>query len=86
LKKRLSGAAFFYAFWFAFCLNRNDIGLLLEAGEQSIFNAPERDAINIIADGVSAPALKRVEYSHVLARDGFNVLVSMPERKIAQYK
>jgi len=42
--------------------------------------------INIIADGVSDLALKRVEYSHVLARDGFNVLVSMLERKIAQYK
>ncbi len=42
--------------------------------------------INIIADGVSDLALKRVEYSHVLARDGFNVLVSMQERKIAQYK
>jgi len=42
--------------------------------------------INIIADGVSDLALKRVEYSNVLARDGFNVLVSMLERKIAQYK
>ncbi|MDQ6982487.1 MAG: ABC transporter substrate-binding protein [Mariprofundus sp.] len=42
--------------------------------------------INIIADGVSDLALKHVEYSHVLARDGFNVLLSMLERKIAQYK
>ncbi|MDQ7000385.1 MAG: ABC transporter substrate-binding protein [Mariprofundus sp.] len=42
--------------------------------------------INIIADGVSDLALKRVEYSHVLARDGFNVLISMLERKIAQYQ
>jgi len=42
--------------------------------------------INIIADGVSDLALKRVEYSNVLSRDGFNVLVSMLERKIAQYK
>jgi len=42
--------------------------------------------INIIADGVSDLALKRVEYSNVLSRDGFNVLVSMLESKIAQYK
>jgi len=42
--------------------------------------------INIIADGVSDLALKRAEYSHVLARDGFNALVSMLERKITQYK
>jgi len=42
--------------------------------------------INIIADGVSDLALKRAEYSNVLGRDGFNVLVSMLERKIAQYR
>jgi len=42
--------------------------------------------INIVADGVSDLALKRAEYSNVLARDGVNVLVSMLESKIAQYK
>jgi len=42
--------------------------------------------INIIADGVSDLALKRAEYSHVLAREGLHVLVSMLERKITQYR
>jgi len=42
--------------------------------------------INIIADGVSDLALKRAEYSSVMERDGFEHLLSLLERKIAQYQ
>ena len=39
--------------------------------------------INILADGVSDLALKRVEYRAVLERDGFPALIDMLKKKIA---
>ncbi|MCX7184556.1 MAG: HpnM family protein [Nitrosospira sp.] len=39
--------------------------------------------INILADGVSDLALKRVEYRAILERDGFPALVDMLKKKIA---
>jgi phospholipid transport system substrate-binding protein len=39
--------------------------------------------INILADGVSDLALKRVEYRSILERDGFPALVDMLKKKIA---
>jgi len=41
--------------------------------------------MNIIADGVSDLALKRVEYANVMRRDGFERLLSLLQGKIAQY-
>lgn len=40
--------------------------------------------VNIIADGVSDLALKRVEYRAILQRDGFPKLVDMLKQKIEQ--
>ena len=40
--------------------------------------------INILADGVSDLALKRVEYRAVLERDGFPALLDMLKKKIVQ--
>ena len=40
--------------------------------------------INIMADGVSDLALKRVEYRAVLERDGFPALIDMLKKKIVQ--
>ncbi|MDO8437647.1 MAG: HpnM family protein [Nitrosomonadaceae bacterium] len=40
--------------------------------------------INILADGVSDLALKRVEYRAVLERDGFPALIDMLKKKIVQ--
>ena len=40
--------------------------------------------INILADGVSDLALKRVEYRAVLERDGFPALIDMLKKKIIQ--
>jgi len=42
--------------------------------------------INIIAEGVSDLALKRVEYSSVIDRNGFNYLLSLLESKIVHYQ
>jgi len=42
--------------------------------------------VNIISNGVSDLALKRVEYSSVLKRQGFDALLSKLEGKILQYK
>ncbi len=42
--------------------------------------------INVIADGVSDLALKRVEYTTVLRKEGFEVLLSKLKAKIAQYE
>ncbi|MEI8384987.1 MAG: HpnM family protein [Nitrosomonadaceae bacterium] len=39
--------------------------------------------INIMADGVSDLALKRVEYRSILERDGFPALIDMLKKKIA---
>lgn len=39
--------------------------------------------VNILADGVSDLALKRVEYRAVLQRDGFQTLIGMLKEKIA---
>jgi phospholipid transport system substrate-binding protein len=39
--------------------------------------------INIIANGVSDLALKRVEYRSILERDGFPALIDMLKKKIA---
>ncbi|HEY6043318.1 MAG TPA: ABC transporter substrate-binding protein [Nitrosospira sp.] len=38
--------------------------------------------INILADGVSDLALKRVEYRAILQRDGFPTLIDMLKKKI----
>ena len=38
--------------------------------------------VNILADGVSDLALKRVEYRAVLQRDGFSTLIDMLKKKI----
>ena len=38
--------------------------------------------INILADGVSDLALKRVEYRAILQRDGFPKLIDMLKKKI----
>ena len=40
--------------------------------------------VNIIADGVSDLALKRVEYRAVIDRDGFAALIDMLKKKITQ--
>ena len=40
--------------------------------------------VNILADGVSDLALKRVEYRAILQRDGFPKLIEMLKNKIAQ--
>ena len=40
--------------------------------------------INILADGVSDLALKRVEYRAILQRDGFPTLIDMLKKKIIQ--
>jgi phospholipid transport system substrate-binding protein len=40
--------------------------------------------VNILADGVSDLALKRVEYRAILQRDGFQKLVDMLKKKIAE--
>jgi len=42
--------------------------------------------INVIADGVSDLALKRLEYTTVLRSQGFDALMSKLEGKIAQYE
>lgn len=42
--------------------------------------------INIIADGVSDLALKRAEYSNVIRQNGIDHLLSLLEKKIAQYQ
>lgn len=39
--------------------------------------------VNILADGVSDLALKRVEYRAILQRDGFSTLIDMLRKKIA---
>ena len=39
--------------------------------------------VNILADGVSDLALKRVEYRAILQRDGFQTLIDMLKKKIA---
>jgi phospholipid transport system substrate-binding protein len=39
--------------------------------------------INIMANGVSDLALKRVEYRSILERDGFPALIDMLKKKIA---
>ncbi|MDN5836396.1 MAG: HpnM family protein [Nitrosospira sp.] len=39
--------------------------------------------VNILADGVSDLALKRVEYRAILQRDGFQTLIDMLKEKIA---
>jgi phospholipid transport system substrate-binding protein len=39
--------------------------------------------INILADGVSDLALKRVEYRAILQRDGFSTLIDMLKKKLA---
>lgn len=39
--------------------------------------------VNILADGVSDLALKRVEYRAILQRDGFPTLIDMLKKKIA---
>jgi phospholipid transport system substrate-binding protein len=39
--------------------------------------------VNILADGVSDLALKRVEYRAILQRDGFSTLIDMLKKKIA---
>ena len=41
--------------------------------------------VNIIAEGVSDLALKRSEYSSVLRREGFDVLIVKLEEKINKY-
>jgi phospholipid transport system substrate-binding protein len=41
--------------------------------------------INIIADGVSDLALKRSEYTSILSRDGFDVLIAKITEKIDNY-
>jgi len=40
--------------------------------------------VNILADGVSDLALKRVEYRAILQRDGFPKLIEMLKNKIAK--
>jgi phospholipid transport system substrate-binding protein len=40
--------------------------------------------VNVLADGVSDLALKRVEYRAILQRDGFQGLIDMLKEKIAQ--
>ncbi len=40
--------------------------------------------VNILADGVSDLALKRVEYRAILQRDGFSNLIDMLRKKIVQ--
>ncbi|HEV7929514.1 MAG TPA: HpnM family protein [Nitrosospira sp.] len=40
--------------------------------------------VNVLADGVSDLALKRVEYRAILQRDGFQALIDMLNDKIAQ--
>jgi phospholipid transport system substrate-binding protein len=40
--------------------------------------------VNVLADGVSDLALKRVEYRAILQRDGFQGLINMLKDKIAQ--
>lgn len=42
--------------------------------------------VNVIAQGVSDLALKRVEYTTVLRSHGFNALMARLEEKIAQYE
>jgi phospholipid transport system substrate-binding protein len=42
--------------------------------------------VNILADGVSDLALKRVEYRAILERDGFSQLIEMLKNKIALTK
>lgn len=42
--------------------------------------------VNVIAQGVSDLALKRVEYTTVLRRQGFDALMAKLEEKIAQYE
>ena len=39
--------------------------------------------INVLADGVSDLALKRVEYRSILSKKGFPVLIDMLKKKIA---
>jgi phospholipid transport system substrate-binding protein len=41
--------------------------------------------INIIVDGVSDLALKRADYTSVLSREGFGVLIAKLQEKIVQY-
>jgi phospholipid transport system substrate-binding protein len=38
--------------------------------------------VNVLADGVSDLALKRVEYRAILQRDGFATLIDMLKKKI----
>ena len=40
--------------------------------------------VNVLADGVSDLALKRVEYRAILQRDGFQALIDMLKDKIVQ--
>jgi phospholipid transport system substrate-binding protein len=40
--------------------------------------------VNVLADGVSDLALKRVEYRAILLRDGFQALIDMLKEKVAQ--
>jgi phospholipid transport system substrate-binding protein len=40
--------------------------------------------VNVLADGVSDLALKRVEYRRILQRDGFQALIDMLKDKITQ--
>jgi phospholipid transport system substrate-binding protein len=40
--------------------------------------------VNVLADGVSDLALKRVEYRAILQRDGFQGLIDMLKEKVAQ--
>jgi len=42
--------------------------------------------VNVVADGVSDLALKRVEYTAVLRKRGFESLLSDLEHKIAAYE
>lgn len=65
---------------------------LLIPGEKSVkfdYMMKKKDEgwqiINIIADGVSDLALKRSEYTSVLSRDGFDVLINKINEKISNY-
>jgi len=42
--------------------------------------------VNVVADGVSDLALKRVEYGTIMRRDGFAVLVRKIDSQVARYR
>jgi len=62
--------------------------LVQKAGEPVRFDYVLREGkegwriVNVLADGVSDLALKRVEYRAILQRDGFPALIDMLKKKV----